>query len=164
MSAPGELNQNDALQGFSADWATLEPYGASPQQDAEAQISPLTPSHGNYFDAFGEPEERSLSSDENAPDEKSGQRTGIFRFLPTARYRERVERFEAKDPDTGRISVHGILFPAGFFFPPLWFYGVVRPAEDNFADVHKWRCQLFAMISVIIGLTLLVLELLFRYG
>jgi len=163
-SKHAELNQNDVLQGFSADWASLAPYRNDPQQDTEAQSSPAAPSGGNYFDSLDAPEERSTSSNDKVHAEKPGERTGLFRFIPTARHRDRVEKLKAEDPKTAHTPIHSILFPAGFIFPPLWFYGVIRPTEDNYGDVHKWRCQLFAMISVIIGVTLLVLELLFRYG
>jgi len=153
----GELSLSNVTEGFSLDWSSMEPYNNT---DGSPQVAMTNA--GGYSDDFDQ-KPPSSTNEEMFP-VKPKEYYGLLDVVPISRRRGRIEKFDATDPDGYRARVHSFLFMAGFLFPPLWFYGVIRPAQDNLDDVHKWRCQLFAMISVIIGVTLLVLELLFRYA
>ncbi|KAJ3478637.1 hypothetical protein NLI96_g9614 [Meripilus lineatus] len=61
------------------------------------------------------------------------------------------------DPPTWPL--HKTLFLTGHLFPPCWIAGVFINAPDDFAGLFKWRCQVMAMITVIVVIALLILEL-----
>lgn len=71
--------------------------------------------------------------------------------------------FEPTDPN--RWPAEKVLFLAGFLFFPCWILGGFwkwRPRYDTFADLHCWRCQVMTMFVVIIGGSVLVVELALR--
>ncbi|KAI0346823.1 hypothetical protein BDW22DRAFT_463973 [Trametopsis cervina] len=68
-------------------------------------------------------------------------------------------------PDPTRWPLHKTLFLGGLLFPPLWIVGAILPvrdAYDNWAELFRMRCQAAAMIIVIIGVAILILETAFR--
>ncbi|CAL1701211.1 unnamed protein product [Somion occarium] len=64
--------------------------------------------------------------------------------------------------DPKHMPLHAWLFLGGLLFFPLWYFGAFRPAEDNFGEMHRWRCQALAMITTIIIAAMLVMQLGFR--
>ncbi|KZT13008.1 uncharacterized protein LAESUDRAFT_719314 [Laetiporus sulphureus 93-53] len=82
--------------------------------------------------------------------------------LSSAEYKEEKLPFFGP-PDPARWPAEKSFFLAGFLFFPCWIFGGFwrRGVSecDTFAELFRWRCQVMAMLAVVIGVGLLAVEI-----